>query len=853
MQKTHTSKPTIYPTLVLGLGGTGTKVVRQVKKRLLNNYNGHVTEFGRNKTRQPVGTENRSEDGSARRFDDELPDLLQVLAVDTEPLVNKPKQQPLYANEFVFMGRFDATKLVTNKEVHAPYLDWWTWSPDRMNLGYIHNGARQMRPIGRLCFMRNYGMFRSAVQSKLRNIQKARAIAEAEEDGFPVETNIKQVYIVSSVCGGTGAGMLVDAARCVRDYVGDNARVVGILAMPSCFVEELHSEIQKLRIQANAYAVLKEIDFFQKNTTEHRMLYPNEDHKVPGTAIKAFDQIYLVEMMDDQGTSLSDQAAVHNMIAHFIQLTTLSEMSDEVLGRDANIHKMEYSAFGVSAMVLPRDQLRTACEIVADNVLTQQVYGKLPTQIAELQQVISNAFNQLAPDDRPKDEILRFKGNIGGRLGEWAYFQNPVTQNVWSMLEEYGVVGLQAALRQWHEPVAGRVVSGRQSGGQYDVVAYNLTAKGRPPAKPTLLDRLLKPDIFAKYREDQATYERRAAQEELAKIVDIKLDEWFRKMQKSVDEIEQALRAQNVGLEATVDGLMKSFNAVSPARKQDTNHNFYDLETSALGRYDAELVIDGINHAIERVVSENGDALTKSKYQTNADLYKQIASLDVTAGVDSKTFRDGLRQYDGYRDLVDTIVEAIDIRDIYGSRLDRKAGRAPRPSQRGDQLHRNSAPHADLDRETINFAGANPEPVRLVTMHQGKDGGSEDFLQSLREHGDFAPVAAADPDRIDACVIVHGIPASNIRGLDRLYHAYWGDASRHEHANGNMEFDPERLHLHMDWAIDFDEIYVDRNDQNAESHKRVLRQQQAARNGVTSTLPSVPPVAPDPRSSSRRS
>jgi hypothetical protein len=851
MQNIPTSKPTIYPTLVLGLGGTGTKVVRQVKKRLLKTYNGHVTDFGRNKFRRPVGTDRDGDGGASRKFADELPELLQVLAVDTEPLVNKPRQQPLYADEFVFMGHFDATKLVTNKQVHAPFMDWWIWPPDRMNLGYIHNGARQMRPIGRMCFMRNYGMFRSAVQSKLRNIQKARAIAEAQEDGFPVETNIKQVYIVSSVCGGTGAGMLVDAARCVRDYVGDDARVVGILAMPSCFVEELHSEIQKLRIQANAYAVLKEIDFFQRNTLEHRMLYPNEDHKVPGTAIKAFDQIFLVEMMDDQGTSLSDQAAVHNMIAHFIQLTTLSEMSDEVLGRDANIHKMEYSAFGVSAMVLPRNELKSTCELVAENFLTQQLYGSAPSPIQDIQPSITEMFQKLAPENQYAHEILRMVGEVSGRQGVWAYFESIVTNNVWSMLQLHGIAGLQAALRQWHAPIRARVTAGSSSTIPYDVAAYNVTPKGEPPAELSLLDRI-KQDKKEKYAQELDLYNRRAAQEKLARALDSVLNTWFEKMQKAVDEIEKTLKEQNFSLHASADELVRSFNAVHPPERPDTDHTFYDLETSALGRYDAELIVDSITRALERIGSSSGEVLRNSKQQANVDLYKQIAG-NTNAGEGSKTFFARLRQYEGYRGLVDGVIEAIDIRDIYGSRLDRKNNRPPRPSQRGDQLHRKSSTHADLDRENNNFAGANPEPVRLVSIYRGKEGASEDFRQSLREHGDFAPVSSADPDRIDSCVIMHGIPASNIRGLDRLYHAYWGDASRHEFPNGHMEFDPERLHLHMDWAIDFDEIFVDRGDINAESHKTVLRQQRAARNGGGTPPPPSTPASPDPRTSPRRS
>ncbi len=75
-------KPTIYPTLVIGVGGMGTNTVRAVKRRLRKVWGG-----------------------------DTLPGMVQLLALDTEPLVNRLDQEPLYADEFAYMGKFDATRL----------------------------------------------------------------------------------------------------------------------------------------------------------------------------------------------------------------------------------------------------------------------------------------------------------------------------------------------------------------------------------------------------------------------------------------------------------------------------------------------------------------------------------------------------------------------------------------------------------------------------------------------------------------------------------------------------------------------------------------------------------------------
>ena len=69
--------------MVVGVGGMGTNTVRAVKRRLRNVW------------------------GS-----DQLPGMIQLLALDTEPLVNRLDQEPLFADEFAYMGKFDATRWI---------------------------------------------------------------------------------------------------------------------------------------------------------------------------------------------------------------------------------------------------------------------------------------------------------------------------------------------------------------------------------------------------------------------------------------------------------------------------------------------------------------------------------------------------------------------------------------------------------------------------------------------------------------------------------------------------------------------------------------------------------------------
>ncbi len=353
-------KPTIYPTMVVGVGGMGTNTVRAVKRRFRNVWGG-----------------------------DQLPGMIQLMALDTEPLVNRLDQEPLFADEFAYMGKFDATRLVANLDQHPEIARWWNYPS--IPLGYIHNGAKQLRPIGRLSFFRNYVTFKQMLETKLADLDRIRDMETAQNRGFPVVGNYQLVYVVGSLCGGTGSGMFMDAAHRIRSAVRNNGRIVGVFFLPDVLEPEISSDIQRRRIRANAYAALKELNYFQE-TQEFRALYPSEQRELPDTPYAPFDFIFLVSRTNRNGNSLARKSDAEQMAAHLIQLTAISHLSSEILGLEVNVvrermydlsgaagevtgvqplpfdglgdgeghrrgHFLVYSGFAASALVAPHEAL----------------------------------------------------------------------------------------------------------------------------------------------------------------------------------------------------------------------------------------------------------------------------------------------------------------------------------------------------------------------------------------------------------------------------------------------------------------------------------------------------------------
>lgn len=77
-----------------------------------------------------------------------------------------------------------------------------------------------------------------------------------------------QVFLTASACGGTGAGMILDAAAMVRHFFrtrGENPRIFLFLLGPTVYFEDPRismREDQRDRMRASTYALLKELNHF---------------------------------------------------------------------------------------------------------------------------------------------------------------------------------------------------------------------------------------------------------------------------------------------------------------------------------------------------------------------------------------------------------------------------------------------------------------------------------------------------------------------------------------------------------------------------------------------------------------
>lgn len=212
------------PTLVIGLGGIGSKIISKVA---------HL-----------VG-----EDASQRRiefvaFDTDVNELRQVR--DKNPVV-----RIVQTSTRMTVGQY--------LQHDATARDDWFPVNETLNRKVITEGAGQVRAISRLAFeatVRQGGM---------------EELHDAIDSLYRLETDAMQqsprIIIVSSLCGGTGSGLILPMALYVNNYLKTrftlgSSLTRGFFLLPELMYGTVTGQAERNNLKCNAYATLRELDAF---------------------------------------------------------------------------------------------------------------------------------------------------------------------------------------------------------------------------------------------------------------------------------------------------------------------------------------------------------------------------------------------------------------------------------------------------------------------------------------------------------------------------------------------------------------------------------------------------------------
>ena len=327
----------IAPTLLVGLGGTGSKIVMRVS-RLANE-------------------EQRKNLGFAV-FDTDINELRDIK--EENPFINT-----IQTSTKLSVGEY------LNIDTHARD----TWFPVNaiLNSKTLTEGAGQVRAISRLAFD-------TAIRAG-----KMEPLHEAVQNLYKLEEGQAEqalrVIIVSSLAGGTGSGLILPVALYLKNYLTTRFRqsaniTRGFFILPEVFDEVISGQAERNNLRSNAYATLRELDAFlmkgdatlpNRFTDSVKMEFPRVSSSgFDEYNVRPYDFCFLFDAQNAEGRKLNSFNQYLDHAASCIFAQSIGPMNKRSNSSEDNtIRKLcaergrnRYAGAGSSMLVYPFEDVK---------------------------------------------------------------------------------------------------------------------------------------------------------------------------------------------------------------------------------------------------------------------------------------------------------------------------------------------------------------------------------------------------------------------------------------------------------------------------------------------------------------
>ena len=344
----------INRTICIGLGGTGRDVLMRIRRLIVDRY----------------GDLNKLPIVSFVHIDTDKA-ATQVTGIRTGSTYHGVDLSFKEAEKVgATMSSRDVTMFVEGLERRSEYSNYGPydhigrWFPPGLlrDIGAIEDGAKCIRPVGRLAFFHNYQKIKTSIVTAENRTRGHESFLL--KSGLRIEPGLN-IFVVGSLCGGTGSGMFLDVAYSLRDiYRDETAKIFGYLVISP----DLYGNTNKMI--TNTYAALKELNYYSTPGTTFEAVYDLENSVIVQNKKEPFDYAYLISNKTLGEYQILTQGKLCNVIAHKIALDFSGELAPVMKSnRDNFKEKMiesdkhprrntqRYLTFGLSAIYFPRDTI----------------------------------------------------------------------------------------------------------------------------------------------------------------------------------------------------------------------------------------------------------------------------------------------------------------------------------------------------------------------------------------------------------------------------------------------------------------------------------------------------------------
>ncbi|MBC8460039.1 MAG: hypothetical protein H8D67_18785 [Deltaproteobacteria bacterium] len=390
------------PTLIVGVGGTGMKIVNRLRSKMLS-------------------------------YDEENVDtLFQFLVFDTMSQPDPGLPASCYTSLANLGGRTVVSSL--SKSSGGPsFREWWykNYAPP-----FIRDGAGMIRINGRLCLRHTTANNPSNVTNRISNRLTQSLNIFNQRAG--VAGGVVNATIIGSLAGGTGSGFFIDVAYLIHDILtqqGITPSITGVFLCADIF-NNVAPSAQHPILMGNTYAALKELDYWQNTSLrQNRQQQGNELASYSfnlgsrtvekGPEVPPFEAVYIIESKNKDLCTLREYDEYFSLIADVLYVDMYSAMEQEIAGLMRNPITLvtglvegkpkRYGSFGVSVLKYPVERILNYCgskyaaELIEDGLLAG---GLSSGEVQEIDNRVTNFVANHLSADKIREALSRTHSDL---------------------------------------------------------------------------------------------------------------------------------------------------------------------------------------------------------------------------------------------------------------------------------------------------------------------------------------------------------------------------------------------------------------------------------------------------------
>ena len=364
--------------LLLGLGGTGSRIINYVATDL-NNRGIRINDG--NICCAVIDT-NGDDQEKIKGTGSGIP----VLAT------SKPRKVKDYMIKYA-----RPSKGSVDYDDDKTYADDWMPMSAQLAITDMTSGAAQMRVKSRLAF------YDTIKDGTILNLEKEIEKLFQDQDNKKVT-----VMIVSSIAGGTGAGMFIQTAMWVRKFferMNCGVTIRGILVLPDVFIRTVKGirddEGQCRTLRANAYGAIRELNAITKvrakSNKKMNLINPIVIDEVDFDSVKnsgdgksVFDYAFFMGDVTSGGSALNSIKDYEKAVARLVYMQLIDPMSGDMRSEEDNLLRNNqrepeplYGACGTARAVYPADSILEFCSLKAAKDALNTGWNKIDKIIDE--------------------------------------------------------------------------------------------------------------------------------------------------------------------------------------------------------------------------------------------------------------------------------------------------------------------------------------------------------------------------------------------------------------------------------------------------------------------------------------